>query len=177
MNALDLEVQDFVLNLFLEVAKNYSIAGVQRSVRHVDGSPVGVYGQPFAAALSSQGTLLLGSATVKEPRLGETEDATAEQAGKMILRHPVGLTPFRKGWLVTDHDHGAVFYIENGRAQVLAGFCSTNGPAYGSRNGSGRICSFGVLSGIVFDGKRYAYVVDTGNNSIRRLDLGEVSLR
>lgn len=54
MNSLDTEVQDFLLNLFLEVAKNYSVAGVQGDDRLPAMPSEGGYDDKTKALYDSQ---------------------------------------------------------------------------------------------------------------------------
>ena len=95
----------------------------------------------------------------------------AQQRRYFSLRHPVGLCRLGDGWLVTDNDFGAVFLVANGKAQLIAGYCSSGGAVGGNRDGNGATCLFGNASGVVYDGRRYAYVADTSNNLVRRLDV------
>ena len=152
----------------------FSTDGTPLGDRAVSGPPVSVFGNLEAAALPSSGTLILGTKTLRDVPFEATDDVAAAEARRLILRHPVGLARLGKGWLVTDNDHGAVLLVVNDKAHVLAGACSSGYPIHGYRDGDGRNCQFGILSGIVSDGKRYAYVADTGGNSIRRLDISEV---
>jgi len=152
-----------------------SMEGVPATPVSVSEPAIAVSVNPIGAALPSSGTLIVGPRTIRNLQLEATEDAPADQADQMRLRNPVGLFPFGKGWLVTDNEYGAVLYVGAGKAEVLAGYCTTLGPVHGMHDGSGRICNFSSLGGIVYDGKRFAYVADIGNNCIRRLDLSEVT--
>ena len=143
--------------------------------RATPGAPVSVAGSPESAAIPSPGTLALGSVLHRNIPLAGTEDASDAAAARIKLTRPLGLAAMGKGWLVTDAGHGAVMIVNNGKAKVLAGVCSTGDPQRGFRDGDGRSCQFGVLTGVVFDGKRFVYVTDTGNNSIRRLDVSEMA--
>ena len=61
--------------------------------------------------------------------------------------------------------------VLHGKAEVVAGRASSGGQAGGNADGPGSAALFGTMSGIVTDGKRFAYVADTSNNTIRRLDI------
>lgn len=90
------------------------------------------------------------------------------------LKHPFILCPFGQDWLISDSEHGALFLFRGGKAEVLAGFCSSGGPLRGARDGTGASASFSTICGIAFDGKKYVYLSDTDNNMIRRLDVSRV---
>ncbi|HEY8027649.1 MAG TPA: DUF4214 domain-containing protein [Burkholderiaceae bacterium] len=61
--------------------------------------------------------------------------------------------------------NGVIKIAPNGTAAPLAGFSSIGG----SNDGTGTAASFKKPSGIALDAAGYAYVADTGNNSIRKI--------
>jgi hypothetical protein len=156
--------------------RRYRMDGSPESEQKVPGAPTAVVGTPrTAVAIPQSGMLLLGAQTLRNVRL--EEDDTPPGSGQndpFILRHPVALWSLGDGWLVTDNGHGAVFLVRNGKAEVLAGVCTSFQPIRGSRDGDGSHALFSYLGGIVADGRRYAYVADTANNTIRRLTITEV---
>jgi hypothetical protein len=152
----------------------YSLDGTLVSERTMPGPPVAVAAEPPGVAIPGAGTLLLAAAAAKDLPFAATEEMTDQQAATLRLKRPVGLFPLGKDWLATGSDHGAVLRIVGGKAQVVAGFCTSADPVYGYRDGDGEAALFSKVSGVVFDGKRYAYVADTGNNCIRRLDISEL---
>jgi hypothetical protein len=151
--------------------REFTLDGAPGPAHSVSGAPIGIFGSPQAVAIPSTGTLMLGPATLKNVVFGAAGEVSAENARKIVVRRPVGVCPLGSGWLVTDSGHGAVLLVADGAAQVVAGYCSSGTPVRALRDGNGASSMFGVVSGIVFDGQRYAYVADTGNNCIRRLDI------
>lgn len=151
-----------------------SVDGKLLGERKMPGAPVTASTGLDSVALPAVGTLVLAGKSLKNVTFQPTEDADATAAARITVRRPVGVAPFGKNWLVTDAAHGAVLSIVNDKAQVIAGLCSSGKAVNGFRDGDGSHCLFGVLSGIVTDGKHYIYVADTGNNCIRRLDVSEL---
>src|SRR5207248_340892 len=139
------------------------------------GGPVCVSGEAKAIAIPSTGTLILGDKTLKNLVFDQTDEVSADQAARLVLKHPIAAFPLGSNWLAADNDSGALLQIVNGKARVLAGSCSTSGPVRGYRDGEGQSALFGRLGGVVSDGKRVAYVSDTTNNCIRRIDITELS--
>jgi sugar lactone lactonase YvrE len=129
------------------------------------------------AAAPGSGIVSIGGRTLQPVPIHTDSTLTPAQAAALRLNHPVGLCAFADGWLMTDDEHGAVFLVRNGSAEVIAGRCNTSGMQSGSTDGSGANALFGRLGGIATDGKRYAYVADTSNNTIRRLDISELVRR
>jgi hypothetical protein len=151
----------------------YRPNGTTESVQVTGGAATAVVGAPETAlAIPDRGILVLGAQRLRHVPIDG--DYTAKDAAALSLRHPVGLWPFAGGWLVTDNDHGAVFLVHGGKAEVITGNCSSGGPVRGDRGGIGSKAKFGSLTGVVSDGRRYAYVADTANNTIRRLDVSQL---
>ena len=148
--------------------------GVVESEQKVAAEPVSVVGAPRAAAIPGAGALMLGSQTLKDIPIESSTELTAKQRQILLLHAPTGLGRLGQGWLVSDNGFGAVFFVLNGRAQLIAGYASSAGPIRSYRDSDGSTAMFGKIGGIVSDEKRYAYVADTANNIIRRLDLSEV---
>ena len=157
------------------VLEEYTLAGAHVRTVPAPGGSVAVAANPIGAAVPMLGDIVAGSNFLRSVPFGATEDASAAQTGRLFVRHPTGITSFRSGWLVTDHDFGAVVRIANGTARVLSGTVSADGPVRGNRDGTGATAMFGMLCGVVSDGAHYVYVADTGNNSIRRLDISEMA--
>jgi hypothetical protein len=154
--------------------RQFRLDGTPESERTLRGGPVSVSGDSQGTTVAESGMLILGAQTLQNVPIESVEAMNAKQARALSLRHPIGLCRLGARWLVTDSNFGAVFFIVNGKAQVVAGFCSSAGPIRGHRDGDGVNALFGTLCGIVSDGKRYAYVADTANNTIRRLDISQV---
>jgi len=154
--------------------RRFSVDGVPQRDQAMPGPPISVLGDPLTVTVPTAGILILGPKTLKNLGFEATDDVTADQANHMFVKQPLAICPFQKGWLLTDSEYRAVIRVLNDKAQVVAGFCSTAGPGRGYRDGDGRTSLFGTVCGIVSDGKRYAFVADTGNNCIRRLDVSEL---
>jgi glucose/arabinose dehydrogenase len=154
--------------------QEFSLEGKVGSATSVAGPPTAVVSNPLAAAVPAAGTLMLGGKALRNVAFAATYEVSDERARSVMVRHPVGLCPLGAGWLVTDSGQGAVILVANGRAEVVAGTCLSDTPSWGFRDGDGAKAMFRTMSGIVSDGKRYAYVADTGNNAIRRLDVSNV---
>ena len=124
------------------------------------------------------GTVVFGTKPLKLPPF-EGADRYGNSNGKIVLKQPVSLARFGKSWLLTDGGQCAVMMLVDGKPQVIAGTCSSGVQVRGFRDGDGggggQGAMFNTLSGIVSDGKRYAYVADIGNNSVRRLDISELA--
>jgi hypothetical protein len=151
------------------------------------GFPVGVQfqlgvfsnkGAPvLATTVPSSGTIVISGRPLYNIPIRSDQSLTPPQAASLRLNHPVAACAFAGGWLMTDERHGAVFLVRNGVAEVIAGRCNSLGMQTGLADGSGAAAFFGTLGGIATDGKRYVYVADTSNNSIRRLDISELLQR
>jgi len=108
--------------------QQYGAAGSLQSERRVSGRPLSVYGNPRAAVLSDIGTLEVDNRSFKNIPIQSGSRMSADQTSKLTLRHPVGLCRIGAGWLLTDNNFGAVLLVEGGKAQIVAGYCSTAGP-------------------------------------------------
>ena len=143
-----------------------SSVAISPSVKSNDKPVIGI-------AFPKSGDIMIG-----EKRFHEipVESRSGAGGGGPIprLKHPLALCPFGQDWLISDSDHGALFLFRNGKAEVLAGYCSSGGPLRGARDGTGANASFNTICGIAFDGKKYVYLSDTDNNLIRRLDVSRV---
>ena len=154
--------------------RRFTMEGAVLPSRSIASGPVAVAAGSEAAASPGAGNLVLGAQVLHNVSFNATDDVPAAKTATVMLRHPVGLFPMGRGWLVTDSGHGAVVLVVNGKARVIAGTCTNLSPQRGFRDGGGNEALFGTLSGIVADNKRYVYVADTGNNCVRRLDISEV---
>jgi len=152
-----------------------SVDGKPQSDRKMPGGPTSVFGAPEGVAIPSAGTLILGGKTFKNTPFDQTDEVPADQAAKLTLKHPESIYAWGSNWLATDNDHGAVLMIVNGKARVLAGYCSSAGPNRGFRDANGQLALFGKLGGVVTDGKHNVFVADTSNNCIRRVDISELN--
>jgi DNA-binding beta-propeller fold protein YncE len=154
---------------------HYSLDGKRQGDRSLPGGPVAVAGNPEDVAVPSAATFDLGGRSLKNILFEQTDEVPADQAARVALKHPLSALRWGPNWLATDSDHGALLMIVNGKARVIAGYCSSMGPVRGFRDGSGQFALFGTLCGLAFDGKQFAYVSDTANNSIRRIDVSELN--
>lgn len=153
--------------------RKLNLDGSPVSEQTVAGPPTSVYGLS-AVAIPQAGTIMLGSTQIINVPIGGSEGASPEFMRALSLRHPVGLWPVGNDWLVLDDEFGAIFLYRNGKAEIVAGHCSSAGPLHGSNDGDGAHSTFSNLSGVITDGKKYAYVSDTTNNIIRRLDISSI---
>lgn len=153
----------------------FTLEGAPAGDRKVPAPPISVFRNMEAVTMPSAGTLMIGPKILRNNIMDGTDEVSATEASRVKVQHPTGMSPFGKRWLVTDSGHRGVLLLKNDKVLVLAGTCSSGTPSGGFRDGDGRTAMFGMLTGIVSDGKRFAYVVDTGNNSIRRLDISEVA--
>ncbi|HLK61275.1 MAG TPA: hypothetical protein VKU00_32295 [Chthonomonadaceae bacterium] len=145
--------------------------GTLQNAVEVPGPPTSVVAaSQTAVAIPQTGTLLLKGQTLHNVFVAGGEEITDPNT-RPALRHPGALCPFGDDWLVTDNDAGAVFLLRNGKAEVLAGYCSSGGPMRGAQDGDGAHARFNTLSGVVTDGKRVIYVADPANNNIRRINI------
>ena len=150
--------------------------GTLEAETNLAGPPTAVVGTPqTAAAIPQTGLLLIGNQSLHNLPVEGADMPNPEL--QPLLRHPVGLWPMGRDWLVTDSDYGALFMFHEGKAGVLAGHCSSAGPMRAFKDGDGAHANFSILSGVVTDGKKFIYVADTANNSIRRLTLPEAISR
>ena len=85
---------------------------------------------------------------------------------------PWAIVPFMNGWLVSDTDNHVVRYVNSTQVQT----------ACGSAEGSGLVDDIGINAklnrptGLAVDEEGNAYIADTGNNVIRKLDtVGNVT--
>ncbi|MEI6715941.1 MAG: immunoglobulin domain-containing protein [Verrucomicrobiota bacterium] len=88
---------------------------------------------------------------------------------------PGSTASFRKPYGVAVDGLGNVYVADTDNNKIRkitsAGVVSTlaGAGAYGSANGSGSTASFSIPSGVAVDGLGNVYVVDTGNNKIRKI--------
>ncbi|HLJ57257.1 MAG TPA: hypothetical protein VKT77_19630, partial [Chthonomonadaceae bacterium] len=156
--------------------RRLTLEGAPAGERRLPGAAVASAANGADIALPQTGDLIIGPSTVHQMRLEGTDEVPPEQAATVMVRQPVGIAPLGKGLLVTDGTHAAVMLALNGKAQVIAGTCSSGAPVLGFRDGTGRTALFRTVCGVATDGKRFIYVVDTGNNSVRRIDMSESSI-
>jgi hypothetical protein len=92
---------------------------------------------------------------------------------EFMLRRPLAICPTPGGLFAIDAKNNGVFYVSEGRAELLAGRCLPQAVLSGWQDQRGNRAFFGRLGGIAADGKGRIYVCDTGNNVIRRIFLPE----
>lgn len=96
--------------------------------------------------------------------------ATVDQA-QFVTHRPLATCPAKEGLFVIDANHNGVFYVSEGRAELLAGRATPKAFLSGWNDQKGAHTFFGRLGGIATDGKGHIYVSDTGNNMIRCLTI------
>ena len=152
--------------------RRYRLDGTLESEQILGGPPTSAIDGPIAAvAIPQAGTLRIGAQTLHDAHVDGGKVVPALKRYEPCLRHPAAVAPFGSGFLVLDNDHGAVFFVQNGKVEVLAGFSYSGGPMRGIKDGTGAKCSFSTLGGVAADGTKFVYVADTDNNTIRRLTM------
>ncbi len=132
--------------------------------------PTGVLaGSQIVTAVPDSGLIVQGGTTLSNIPI-DTQGKETKQSD-FLISHPVALCSATDGWFVTDSVHHAVFFVKSGKAEVVAGQCKAGGVVDGWHDGKGNHCTFGSLSGVVWDGKSRVYVSDTSNNMIRFLEF------
>lgn len=146
--------------------------GFTRESHGISGHATGVVAVPqHAIAAPKEGVLLAGSRRLQnQPVKGADTSAVASERVP-ALRRPIALCPVGGDLLVVDAQFACLFRVHASDVTVLAGVCSSGGSLQGSRDGTGARALFSMPAGVAYDGRRYAYVTDSGNNNIRRIDL------
>jgi sugar lactone lactonase YvrE len=132
---------------------------------------VGSGGGQTAEAFPEQGRLAIASRQVTKLPIDLGEDAGRFPKNALTVAHPAAVCPAGREWFVTDAVHAALMRVRSENAQVVAGFAVGSGPLRGYRDGMGDRAMFGILAGIVADGRGHVYVSDCSNNAIRRVTL------
>lgn len=96
-----------------------------------------------------------------EPQ-GVYHDAAVDQA---FFMEPWAISPFLKGYAVSDTQAHVVRYVEDGRVYTLAGLGSNS-----SRNGNDKTGSFRSPTGLATSEAGELYVADTEGGSVRKID-------
>ena len=127
----------------------------------------------LALTFPQTGDIRLGTKTLHTPDIdGKLVSGGGDPLPKM--KNPLAICSFGKDYFVSDSAYGAIFLIRDGKAEVIAGFCSTGGAIRGYKDGNGASSLFSVICGLAYDGKKYLYASDTDNNCIRRLDVSSL---
>jgi hypothetical protein len=152
-----------------------------RTIRAVPGSPLSVTGiaegaapDEVVATVPEAQTISANNQALKAIPVNAQEQSAAVKPGTFELKNPVSLWPSsanKKEWYILDSGHAVVFLLRNGKADVIAGSAEPGGNLTGFRDNFGNRASFGLMGGIVGDGKGHLYVSDTSNNAIRKLTL------
>ncbi len=175
--SMNLLIADSASNQLMKLEQDGSVSGSINSQSPASSVAFSHSANPketpiVGVALPSQGDFRIGEKYYHEIPVENRSDSGGGPIPR--LKHPFILCPFGQDWLISDSEHGALFLFRGGKAEVLAGFCSSGGPLRGARDGTGASASFSTICGIVFDGKKYVYLSDTDNNMIRRLDVSRV---
>ena len=95
------------------------------------------------------------------PVAGYLDSANATAA----FDSPWDIVPFLNGWLVSDMGNNVVRYVTSSTVQTAAGSSEE-----GMLNGKGTNALLRQPTGLAVDNEGNAYIADTGNNVIRKLD-------
>jgi hypothetical protein len=98
-------------------------------------------------------------------------DEIPEAQNRPALRHLTGECNIGSGSLVADEAYGALFFVKQNSAEILAGVVNSAEQIKEWRDGNGENAFFGDITAVITDNARFVYVADTGNNCIRRLTL------
>jgi hypothetical protein len=95
--------------------------------------------------------------------------------GSIVVRDPAGAASDRGVLFLTDGYHGAIFRVQKGVAEVVAGASRTQDRLIGLRDGTGDKAKVGPGAMLTPDGKGNLYFADTANNAVRKLSLESIS--
>jgi sugar lactone lactonase YvrE len=151
--------------------------------------------EPFFASLPDAGRFVVITASLALPRQGG-EDQTAavsRQGGgsdgqsmrpvsvgaeALPLKHPgVAIPCPAGGYIATDATQGALLWIRERQAEVLAGGFQEPGSMRGWRDFAGNRALFGRIGGLAIDPSGRILVADTDANAIRRVTVPELMER
>jgi DNA-binding beta-propeller fold protein YncE len=143
------------------------------TLRIVPGVPSGIAVRDgvVAVTLPDQGALDIGATRLKRVPVTPKEEDDPVKPGVITLSRPVSVCSAPDGWYVASMESAALLQVRGHAAEVIAGVCQSRGITVGFRDGAGNKAGFGLLNGIVADGKRHIYVADATNNAIRRITL------
>lgn len=143
------------------------------SVSTEAAAPTGVAsnGGIWAAACPEQGALAIASRRLTKLPIDLGEEADRFPKSALTLAHPAAICSSGRDWFTTDAVHASLIRVRASDVQVVAGCASGDGPKRGYRDGMGDRAMFGILAGIVADGRGHVYVSDCSNNAIRRVTL------
>lgn len=138
------------------------------------GSPVPASAGPGLVSLTNGQQLLASNGGGKAALVGgpALDHLAVADGGGIEISRPLAVAPCPGGgFVVSDAKHCALFQIVGGSAKVLAGAAQKDKQVGGFRDGTGNRSAFGVISGLVSDGKGHIYVSDLSNNAIRKVTL------
>lgn len=142
--------------------KQVSSDGRTASLPRLAGYPVSIsFGKSSLIAVQNQ-PVLMENGIAKSYPLGTSG---------IILNSPLAVCASEKGYYLSDSRHSALFEIQNGVVDLMAGICKAGRPLYGYRDDTGNRAGFGIIAGIATDHKGHIYVSDILNNCIRRVTL------
>lgn len=124
-------------------------------------------GSPVLASLPDGGAWLDGDRAITGIRVGMAD---------MALRHPGAIIRCpRGGYIAADATQGALLWIRDGAAEVLAGGFQEPGSMRGWRDFAGDTALLGRIGGLAMDSQGRILVADTDANSIRRVYVPELA--
>lgn len=148
--------------------RRVTLGGVADAGTPMQAAPVWVTGaSPFIASAPDAGVILVNGTGMPPVTVGM--DA-------MPLKHPGAILPSPAGgYIAADATQGALLWIRDGTAQVLAGGFQDPGSMRGWRDFAGDRALFGRIGGLAMDARGRIIVADTDANAIRRVTVPELA--